>query len=92
MAAAEPAAARPMYRRPAAEPPTVRPVPRPPAGVIPAPSVPRGLDVHIGTIEIHPVETTPPAVSGEPARPSTVSAAEDFGDFIALRTYKPWAW
>ena len=91
MAAAEPAAARPAYRRPAAEPPAARPVPRPPVRVIPAPSAPPGLDVHIGTIEIHPVETTPPTVSGAAARPSTVAAAEGFGDFIALRTYEPWA-
>jgi len=70
------------------EAPLARPlVPRPPVERWPAPA-PARLDVHIGTIEIHPVETLAPAPAAATA--PTPMTAGGFDEFLALRRYEPW--
>jgi hypothetical protein len=71
------------------EAPVARPLlPPPPVERMTAPARAR-LDVHIGTIEIHPVETLAPTPAAAP--PPAAAIAGGFDEFLALRRYEPWA-
>jgi hypothetical protein len=50
---------------------------------------PRRLDVHIGTIEIHPAEPVV-ATDAPPLQVAVPAADGGFADFLSLRTYEPW--
>jgi hypothetical protein len=65
-----------------------RPLVPPPVERLPAPARPH-LDVHIGTIEIHPVESVASAPAVAPAPVPAVAGG--FDEFLALRRYESWA-
>jgi hypothetical protein len=78
----------PEPRPPSYEAPVARPLVPPPVERLPA-QARAHLDVHIGTIEIHPVDAVASAPTVAPAL--APAAAGGFDEFLALRRYETWA-